>query len=291
MRKQLFLFCLMSLFFLQAKSFSGGAEGHGGGGDPIVLFRTNASRLIRFLKNIDKQSWDKVSPESYDFIKANQLTLQKQLQKLDLATLAKQNRAHVRTHEEAIEFLMTQALINYPLTSFEKRAIAQDIGFLVLFNESKVRTFGFLKTTKSDSLLGSDSVSSLIPSQEQLTLFEEAREQVIKTLTKDSSEEKPEIINEETWDWLLTHRAEIADDLAKTKFEFLPPWNKRAPVTCGSTVMEPGATIVFNFEICKRSLNKFSEIQKVLIHEATHHLGIEDEETSDNIARAALFLE
>lgn len=291
MRKQLFLFCLMSLFFLQAKSFSGGAEGHGGGGDPIVLFRTNASRLNRFLKNIEKQDWDKVRQESYDFIKANQQHLQKQLQKLDLATLAKQNRANVRTHDEAIEFLMAQVLMDYPLNSFEKQAIAQDIGFLVLFNESKVRTFGFLKTTKNDSLLSSDSVSSLTQSQEQLTLFEEAREQVIKTLIKDSSEQKPEIIDEETWDWVLTHRTVIADDLAKTKCEFLPPWNKRASVTCASTLMEPAANIIFNFEICKRSLNRFSEIQKVLIHETTHHLGIEDEEMADNIARAALFLE
>lgn len=291
MRKQLFLFCLMSLFFLQAKSFSGGAEGHGGGGDPIVLFRTNASRLNRFLKNIEKHSWDKVRPESYDFIKANQLNLQKQLQQLPGDKLAVQNRANVRTHEEVIEFLMAQVLINYPLTSFEKRAIAQDICFLVLYEENKVSNLILLKTLNSLSLLSSNDISSLAPSPEQLSLFGQARDQIIKSLTTEGPGEKPESIDEDTWDWLLTHRIAMAEDLAKTKFEFLPPWNKRAPVTCASTLMEPGATIIFNFETCKRSLSRFSEIQKVLVHETTHHLGIEDEETADNIARAALFLE
>ena len=56
MRKNFFQLCVLFLLLcLQTKSFSGGGEGHGGGVDPIFLFRFNAHKLNRFLKNIEKQ--------------------------------------------------------------------------------------------------------------------------------------------------------------------------------------------------------------------------------------------
>ena len=291
MRKNFFQLCVLFLLLcLQTKSFSGGGEGHGGGVDPIFLFRFNAHKLNRFLKNIEKQSWEKVQPESYDFIKTNQLSLQKQLKNLSLVTLAKETRATVRTHEEAVEFLMGHLLSSYSLTPHQKGSITQDVCFLMLFEERKGPKFIFLGSPKSHGPLSFDERSSLTPSPEQLSLFEQAKEQLIKTLSAETSGEKPEGVEEDTWNWLLIHRIQMAKDLSKTQFEFLSPWNKRAPETCASTVMEPGATIVFNLEICKRSLITFDEFQKVLVHETTHHLGVEDENIADEIARSALLL-
>ena len=188
MRKNFFYICFLFLLLcLQTKSFSGGGEGHGGGGDPIVLLRANAYRLNRFLKQIESQSWEKVQPESHDFIKTNQLSLQKQLQNLPLENLAKEYRDSVRTHNDAVEFLMGRLLSSYSLTPQQKRLITQDICFLIFSEEHKGPNFVFLGPPKTHALLSYDEVSSLHQSPDQFILFEQAREEVIKTLTSETS--------------------------------------------------------------------------------------------------------
>jgi hypothetical protein len=85
--------------------------------------------------------------------------------------------------------------------------------------------------------------------------------------------------NAEQKKWLNENKSQLARDLAQTKLN----WTVDERATCAQTEYKPSAEIILAVPNCRGIVTK-EEAAKVLIHEATHHLGIQDETFADKIA-------
>lgn len=79
--------------------------------------------------------------------------------------------------------------------------------------------------------------------------------------------------------WILTHRAEIADDVMKST----QGWTTSSQITCGLTQFNRNAEILLSVTSC-RSISTAEEAAKMLLHESVHHFGIKDEAFADQVA-------
>jgi hypothetical protein len=80
-------------------------------------------------------------------------------------------------------------------------------------------------------------------------------------------------------DWLKNNKNNLAQDLANTKLK----WTLDAQPTCAHTNFTSSAEILLALPNCRGIVTK-EEAAKILIHEATHHLGIRDESFADKVA-------
>jgi hypothetical protein len=85
--------------------------------------------------------------------------------------------------------------------------------------------------------------------------------------------------DQEIKDWLKNHKYELAKDIANTKLN----WTVELQPTCAKTSYSAQAEILLALPNCRGIVTK-EEAAKVLIHEATHHLGNLDESFADKIA-------
>jgi hypothetical protein len=80
-------------------------------------------------------------------------------------------------------------------------------------------------------------------------------------------------------DWLKNNKTALSQDIANTKLN----WTIDMQPTCARTNYSASAEILLALPNCRGIVTK-EEAAKVLIHEATHHLGIHDETFADKIA-------
>lgn len=84
--------------------------------------------------------------------------------------------------------------------------------------------------------------------------------------------------------WIGEHRDALADDIVETPHV----WSGRSQVHCAETARTLAAPIQFSFDECRVAIPYLEQATRLLIHESTHHLGVEDEEFAEQVAIAIL---
>lgn len=120
-------------------------------------------------------------------------------------------------------------------------------------------------------------------------LFANAREHAAFITLRLQDRSLPMALDANLRTWILEHHRELAGDIAKTTHV----WSEEPQATCAWTQRTPGADIEFSFNTCRQSFTAcnagtqdFDDAGELLVHESTHHLGINDESFADAVALA-----
>ncbi len=85
--------------------------------------------------------------------------------------------------------------------------------------------------------------------------------------------------------WLQKNLDQLEADLGATAVEWLEDSSSTATqATCAITQRVRGAKVVVSFDKCRGQITSETEAAKVLIHEAVHHFGVEDEHLANDVA-------
>ena len=115
-------------------------------------------------------------------------------------------------------------------------------------------------------------------------LFEEGQALASEILLKTEGMPVPGNIHADVAAWLLTRRQELASDIKNSPLEWTIDPIEEQP-TCALTDFRRQAPIKLSLLSC-RGISSKEEAAKLLIHEATHHLGNPDETLADRVAVA-----
>jgi len=116
-------------------------------------------------------------------------------------------------------------------------------------------------------------------------LFAEGQLLASEILLKTEGLPFPSNINPEVAGWLMTRRQELANDIRTSPLEWTIDPIEEQP-TCAITEFRRAAPVKLSLLSC-RGISSKEEAAKLLIHEATHHLGNQDEALADRVAVAA----
>jgi hypothetical protein len=83
--------------------------------------------------------------------------------------------------------------------------------------------------------------------------------------------------------WLVTNRTTLAAELTTLKIK----WTPEARAKCAWTEYRAGAPVELSFPACRGVISSKQEAGKLLIHEAAHHLGVEDHEFATRLGIVA----
>ncbi len=113
-------------------------------------------------------------------------------------------------------------------------------------------------------------------------IFQDGQEQAIQILNNVNTGALPEDAPAEVKGWLKTNAKQLGQDLKNSKLI----WEENSlEETCARTKYESAAPVRLSFRKCYGNvLNKY-DAGKLLIHEASHHLGVKDEQFADQVAK------
>jgi len=86
-------------------------------------------------------------------------------------------------------------------------------------------------------------------------------------------------------DWLVKNQSTLAMDIRMSQHA----WVVDSQTTCGFTNHSPQSTVYLSYPTCASTAHTLNDALFVLVHEAAHHLGIDDERQADEVARAVLY--
>ena len=85
--------------------------------------------------------------------------------------------------------------------------------------------------------------------------------------------------------WLQKNLDQLEAELGATAVEWLEDTSSTSTqATCAITQRVRGAKVIVSFEKCRGQISSESEAAKLLIHEAVHHFGVEDEHLANDVA-------
>jgi|GEM_PF-3187361 len=115
-------------------------------------------------------------------------------------------------------------------------------------------------------------------------LFEEGQLLASEILLKTEDLAFPANITPDVAAWVMSRRQELAQDIRASTLEWTIDPIEDQP-TCALTEFRRSAPIKLSLLSC-RGISSKEEAAKLLIHEATHHLGNQDETLADRVAVA-----
>jgi hypothetical protein len=95
-----------------------------------------------------------------------------------------------------------------------------------------------------------------------------------------TAETPPEVV-----EWLMTHQGEYAAEIKGSHLVWQQDAD-RVQNSCAFTAHAARADILLSYRVCQETGNDADKAFFVLAHEASHHLGVDDEDQADAIARA-----
>lgn len=143
----------------------------------------------------------------------------------------------------------------------------------------KLMLLGFLATTSA--FAGDKSSGGGDPLRFD---FAEGKTQAIFILDNLSEESFDSTTSPEVRKYLLEYRGKLSADLAKSPLDWNAP---ESQATCAHTEFRQNAKVELSFSKCRARIYSKEDAGKVLIHEASHHWGVEDETFADDVALAA----
>ena len=81
-------------------------------------------------------------------------------------------------------------------------------------------------------------------------------------------------------DWVEKNKSRLAEEVRLSK----QIWTEQETPTCARTERSPKADILFSIPSCRKVVTTKDHAAFVLIHEAVHHFGVEDETFADQVA-------
>ncbi len=85
--------------------------------------------------------------------------------------------------------------------------------------------------------------------------------------------------------WIVANKDLLAQDILNAPHK----WTTDEQTTCALTFPRPNDPISLSFPTCLRSTTNAGAVERLLIHESIHHLGITDEEQADYLSRLIYF--
>lgn len=87
-------------------------------------------------------------------------------------------------------------------------------------------------------------------------------------------------VSQEFKTWILKNQDQLVADIKNSNHE----WVREELPTCAETSIESKATIRLSFPTCLKATKLPREIERLLIHESIHHLGVKSEKRTDELA-------
>lgn len=110
--------------------------------------------------------------------------------------------------------------------------------------------------------------------------FSKARLKAVEQVLKFDARFLPK-----TWDpkvvaWLIKNSETLAEDIALSQ----RVWTEEDTIQCAHTDTVSKANILLSVPKCQSTLSSIDDASQILIHESSHHLGVEDEAFADLVA-------
>ena len=109
--------------------------------------------------------------------------------------------------------------------------------------------------------------------------FEEGQAIAVEMLRNLNPKDLPKSLSTSTKNWIESNTKTLIQDLEAVELD----WITEGQPTCALTQYTRNAPITLSLETC-RSISSKEEAAKLLLHEATHHLGVTHEDFSDDVA-------
>jgi hypothetical protein len=113
-------------------------------------------------------------------------------------------------------------------------------------------------------------------------LFSEARMIVLSKLDAISEAAFNANMSADVAAWFIQNHVDLAEDVRLSPHR----WTEEPRTYCASTNMERHAPIYFSAITCRERIWTAEDAVKILVHESTHHLGVDSEERADQLAVA-----
>jgi hypothetical protein len=111
-------------------------------------------------------------------------------------------------------------------------------------------------------------------------IFSKARLQAVNWVSKFDKKYLTDTWDGKAIEWLDKNKERLAEDIALSKHT----WVEEETAMCAKTQTESKASIQLSVTTCKKDNSKPEDAAQILIHESTHHLGVDNEEFADLIA-------
>lgn len=113
--------------------------------------------------------------------------------------------------------------------------------------------------------------------------FVKAREHAAHITSRLNPRALQRITDAEVRDWLAQNHLALSADILASEHK----WYMERKPTCGWTNDPSDPSVIhLSFERCQETIRNFEEAGQLLIHESTHHLGVQNESLADRIAVA-----
>lgn len=127
MKKNLLYTALFFILGIQTTSFPGGAEGHGEGDDPRLIFLKSASKLEYLFSHPQEYPWSETHLGSFQFVVLHGGNLSQQLKTISIDQFAKEFRGQDCSEELAARSILEQLFRGVTTTHWERESYIEDI--------------------------------------------------------------------------------------------------------------------------------------------------------------------